>query len=70
NSDIYDNMDDADLLQIDETDKAEEVNNDTLALTILINNESLSDRQKSKKCLICQGLQFEQISDYIKYTPA
>ncbi|CAG8620766.1 989_t:CDS:2, partial [Dentiscutata heterogama] len=69
-SDIYNNMDDDDLLQIDETDEAEEVNDDTLALTILTNNESLSDRQKSKKRLICQGLQSEQISDYIKRTPA
>ncbi|CAG8724702.1 10159_t:CDS:1, partial [Cetraspora pellucida] len=51
-----------------EMDEAEEVNNNTLALTILTNNELLSDRQKSKKYLICQGLQSEQISDYIKCT--
>ncbi|CAG8763909.1 1746_t:CDS:2 [Cetraspora pellucida] len=55
NLDIYDNIDNNDLLQIDEIDEAEEVNNDTLALTILTNNELLSDRQKFKKCLICQG---------------
>ena len=66
-SDIYDDMDDDDLLQIDEAEEGE-INEDVD--TLLTDDEFLSDTNKSGKRLICKGLQSEQISNYIKRTPA
>ncbi|CAG8806240.1 37941_t:CDS:1, partial [Gigaspora margarita] len=48
-SDIYDNMDDNNLLQIDETNEIEEVHDNVLILTIPTNNELLNNKQISKK---------------------
>ncbi|PKC08011.1 hypothetical protein RhiirA5_417479 [Rhizophagus irregularis] len=66
-SDIYDDMDDDDLLQIDEAEEGE-INEDVD--TLLTDDEFLSDTNKSEKRLICKGLQSEQISNYIKRTLA
>lgn len=64
-SDIYDNMDEDDLLQIDEIDEE----NDNVPALINI-NEDTSNITKSNKRFICYGLQSEQISMYIQRTPA
>uniref|UniRef100_U9TVV7 Uncharacterized protein n=1 Tax=Rhizophagus irregularis (strain DAOM 181602 / DAOM 197198 / MUCL 43194) TaxID=747089 RepID=U9TVV7_RHIID len=64
-SDIYDNMDEDDLLQIDEIEDEE---NDNVPSLINI-NEDISNITKSNKRLICHGLQSEQISMYIQRTP-
>ncbi|RIB11011.1 hypothetical protein C2G38_2043025 [Gigaspora rosea] len=69
-SDIYNNMDDDDLLQVDEMDEKEEMNDNTLALIVSTNNETSSDKSMSKKRSLCQGLQSEQIFNYIKRSPA
>ena len=67
NSEIYDNMDEDDLLQVDDL---EEQNDNTSAL-ININEDLSNTLQRSKKQkLICYGLQSEQISMYIQRTPA
>ncbi|RGB43482.1 hypothetical protein C1646_749709 [Rhizophagus diaphanus] len=57
-SDIYDNMDEDDLLQID---KIEDEENDNIPLLINI-NEDILNITKSNKQLICYRLQSEQIS--------
>ncbi|CAG8711043.1 16040_t:CDS:2, partial [Dentiscutata erythropus] len=44
NSDIYNNIDDDDLLQVDKIDKLEKMNDNILALTVFTNNESLIDK--------------------------
>src|SRR3954447_23981784 len=68
-SDIYDNMDEDDLLQVDELE--EEQDDDTPAY-LNINDGDLSNTlTKSKKQkLMCYGLQSEQIYMYIQRTPA
>ncbi|CAG8790698.1 11330_t:CDS:2, partial [Gigaspora margarita] len=65
-SDIYNNMDNDDLLQVDEMDELEEMNDNTLALIVPTNNETSSNKSMSKKWSLCQGLQSEQIFNYIK----
>ncbi|CAG8805236.1 6980_t:CDS:2, partial [Gigaspora margarita] len=42
--DIYDNMDNDNLLQVDKMDNQEEMNDNTLALIVLTNNETSSDK--------------------------
>ena len=66
-SDVYDNMDDDDLIQVDEVNE-----NDQNQEILAINIEETSDntRNAKKQKLICMGLQSEEISKYIKRTPA
>ncbi|CAG8800316.1 26194_t:CDS:2, partial [Gigaspora margarita] len=70
NSDIYDNMNNDDLLQVDEIDELEEMNDNTLALIVPTNNKTSSNKSISKKRSLCQDLQSEQIFNYIKRSPA
>ncbi|CAG8788506.1 42886_t:CDS:2, partial [Gigaspora margarita] len=62
-SDVYDNMDNDDLIQIDEIDK--DLNQEFQAISI----DKLNYIQSNKKWLICVGLQSVEISKYIKQTP-
>ncbi|CAB4426242.1 unnamed protein product [Rhizophagus irregularis] len=63
-SDIYD---DDDLLQIDESSDSD----DNISISSLItDNDETNTDQYSKKCQMCKGLRSEQISSYIKCTPA
>lgn len=62
-SDVYDNMDDDDLLKIDEAEDDQIDDVDPLSTDDDLPNNT-------KKRLICKGLQSEQISNYIKRTPA
>ncbi|EXX71932.1 hypothetical protein RirG_074070 [Rhizophagus irregularis DAOM 197198w] len=66
-SDVYDNMDDDDLIRVDEVNE-----NDQNQEILAINIEETSDntRNTKKQKLICMGLQSEEISKYIKRTPA
>jgi hypothetical protein len=64
-SDIYDNMDDDDLLKIDESSE----NDDNISVSTIISDDENMD-QHSKKRQTCKGLRSEQISLYIKRTPA
>ncbi|CAB4492717.1 hypothetical protein RhiirA5_419791 [Rhizophagus irregularis] len=59
--------DDDDLLTIDEAEEGEINEN---VDNLLTDNEFLSNLNKSGKRLIWKGLQSEQISNYIKRTPA
>ncbi|CAG8624067.1 8468_t:CDS:1, partial [Scutellospora calospora] len=58
-------MDNDNLLQLDEIEEVE-MNNNILVLAI---PKLLSNKIQSKKHSVCQGLQSEQISNYIKHTP-
>ena len=65
--DIYDNMDDNDLIKVDEINDDDQ-NKKFSALDI----EEISDNTEhtKKRRLICIGLQSAEISKYIKRTPA
>ncbi|CAB4415318.1 unnamed protein product [Rhizophagus irregularis] len=64
-SDVYDNMDEDDLIQVDEID-----NDGDILTPPLITNNNKKQIYQSKKRQVCCGLQSEQISLYIKRTPA
>lgn len=66
-SDVYDNMDDDDLLQIDESSDSDD---NILISSLITDNDETNTDQYSKKCQMCKGLRSEQISSYIKRTPA
>ncbi|RIB05663.1 hypothetical protein C2G38_2219046 [Gigaspora rosea] len=63
-SDVYDNIDDDDLIQIDEIDKDSDQEFQAISM------DELDYIQSNKKWLICVGLQSVEISKYIKRTPA
>ncbi|CAG8461001.1 974_t:CDS:2, partial [Racocetra fulgida] len=63
--DIYDNMDDDDLIQVDKIEN--DSDNEFQAVNI---KERFSNTKRIKKWLICAGLQSVEISEYIKRTPA
>src|SRR6266542_4188547 len=66
-SDIYDNMDNDDLIKVDEIN-----NDDQNEKFSAFDIEEISDNieHTKKRRLICIGLQFAEISKYIKRTPA
>lgn len=65
-SDVYDNMDDDDLIQVDEVNENDQ-DEEFSALDI----EEITDTRSTKKRkLICIGLRSAEISKYIKRTPA
>src|SRR6266540_848700 len=67
NSDIYDNIDDDDLIKVDEINDDDQ--NEKFST---LNIEEISDNTEhtKKRRLICIGLQFAEISKYIKQTSA
>jgi hypothetical protein len=65
-SDIYNDMDDDDLIRIDEIDEDDQ-NQEFLDINI---EETNNTRNTKKRKLICIGLQSEGILKYIKRTPA
>ena len=64
-SDVYDNMDEDDLIQVDEIDDDQ----DQEFLTIDI-EETSNNSSNIKRRIICTGLRSAEISKYIKRTPA
>ncbi|GES74758.1 hypothetical protein GLOIN_2v1772310 [Rhizophagus clarus] len=60
-------MDDDDLLQIDESS---DIDDNILISTLITDNDETNSNQHSKKRQMCKRLQSEQISSYIKRTPA
>ncbi|CAG8660669.1 3173_t:CDS:1, partial [Dentiscutata heterogama] len=60
-SDVYDNIDDNDLIQVNKIEK--DSNQEFQAISI---EERLDHTKDTKKWLICVGLQFVEISNYIK----
>ncbi|GBB95370.1 hypothetical protein RclHR1_02520005 [Rhizophagus clarus] len=65
-SDVYDDMDDDDLIRIDEIDDDDQ-NQEFLDINV---DEINNTGNPKKRKLICVGLQSEEISKYIKRTPA
>lgn len=65
-SDVYDNMDEDDLLQVDEIDN----DDNNISIPPLITKNNKKQIHQLKKRQVCCGLQSEQISLYIKHTPA
>lgn len=66
-SDVYDNMDDDDLLQVDEIAEQSE---ETVASRLYIDDETFLSDNDTQKRFVCKGLQSEEIFKYIKRTPA
>lgn len=67
-SDVYDNMDEDDVIQVDEESESEEIDDSSLS-TFYADDNDTNTKNISKKRRICIGLQSLQISDYIKRTP-
>jgi len=68
-SDIYDDMDDDDLIQVDEENENDQNQEEFFAINIESETSDGINKTKKRK-VICSGLRSAEISKYIKRTPA
>src|SRR5256885_11999359 len=68
-SNIYDNMNEDDLIQVNEENENDDQNQEEF-LDVNIKRISNNLNKTKKRKLICIGLQSAEISKYIKQTPA